>query len=259
MRVPIIVGLVVAAMASIATADIDGPQSLGNGEFTITTNDMASWDLFPGAGTKNNGGLAVQVDMNGAAPGIGESMYPLVNNTEFQLEFVQGAGVWRSGMLGWSMFTSDGGVDDTLPSEFYDVSEFDSYTISFHNEEYYPGQPSLNANLFMNIGWTDLGETDLYIENTWTEAPACVRQVLEMDFTHVHAWENGVDRGWMDISNDARLAHVSSIGVTIGSSVYPGQPALVKICLDTIPAPGAALLAMIGLGLVGWIKRRIGA
>ncbi len=229
----------------------DGPIDLGNGEFTISTHDLQTWNLFPG------GGLAVQVDMDPNAPGVGVDMAPAVNNAEFQLQFTQGPGAWRSGQLGWSMFAPyPNYADDTLTKEFYDVSAYKSWMISFHNEEYFTNQPPLNANLFMNIGWTDIGETNWYVQSTWTLAEACKRVVLHMDFANVEVWANGQYLGFQDITSDPRLKHVSSLGVQIGSDVYPGAPALVKICLDTIPAPGAALLVALGMGLVGWAKRR---
>jgi len=99
------------------------------------------------------------------------------------------------------------------------------------------------ANIYLNTGWTDGGlEPDNYYQNGWVWLGPGQQATLSVDLT-----------------STVNLNHVSNIGLKIGSNMGTGDyamPSGTAFNVDVIPAPAAVVLGAIGLGLVGWIKRR---
>jgi len=264
--------LLVCLMGSIALADYtyDGPVPIDttSGYFTLTTHDMQTWDLGSAVNpARGKGGGATGIDMNGDLPGIGIDQMPGLNNTEFQFKWVNGPDVTpRADMLGWSMYSPPPTADDTLPAEYFDLTDWDGWTISFWNEQNPPfgsEDYTLKAQLFMNIGWTDAStswpaQNDLYVQGPLVTIAADDHPNLVMDFSNVEAYNDGHNGDFIDLlaNNDIRLGYVSSLGVQIyAGDAYP-DGALVKICLDRVPVPGALLLGILGLSAAGIKLRR---
>lgn len=279
--------LAVCLIGSVSLADvypgtdypIDGPIQVGT-EFTISNPDLATWDILYTANMGSPLGLVNTGPPD--VPGKGWDV-PGINNTEFNfLGFNYEGEAWASGQIGWSMYNGNvagywGGpidppptTDDTLPASYYDLSGYESFQLSFHNEIFGPtlvGQTDrgVMAALFINTGYTDLGEPDVYIQSEWTWSLPCDDMILHLDFDNPAEVYGDLD--------DLNLAHVSSIGVIIGSNSNPnvwdeddperanylvwGIPNETgfKVCIDTVPVPGAVILGILGLGVAG-IKLR---
>jgi hypothetical protein len=134
--------------------------------------------------------------------------------------------------------------------------------ISFHNITV--GVPdgatdhAIMAALFMNTGFTDQGNADKYFQSDWQWALPCDNLILDLDFSNaIDGWDAWGNPTYGPVTG---LNEVSALGVLIGSNshqnwgIADGED--FEICLDTIPAPGAIFLGSIGLGLVGWLRRR---
>ena len=66
--------------------------------------------------------------------------------------------------------------------------------------------------------------------------------------------------GWTQhVISFQAASNLTTVGFasTTGLGTNPYGPALDNVSLVAIPAPGAALLAMLGLSIVGWVKRKV--
>jgi len=256
----IILLLVVAFTTSVSLAEytIEGPIQVGS-QFTISNYDLVTFDILENDYKPSS--LAA-TDTDPKVPGIGWDV-PGINNTEFNFagfSFAPGT-TWASGQLGWSMYRGSGAgywgpainpvtADDTLPTAYWDLSDYDSFTLSFHNEVFGPVEEgdtdhAVMASLFINTGWPDVDETDVYYQSDWVWALPCSDLILDLDLT-------GVDN----------LNHVSSLGIVIGSNLYDGQNWGIgnetgfKVCVNTVPVPAAVILGILGMGVAGLKLRK---
>lgn len=127
----------------------------------------------------------------------------------------------------------DVGIGLTSPPDT-DLSAFDNYALLFANDN----DDTWSVNLYMETGGSVIIESDVF----------------------------DIPRGYMrkitwDISGITR-SNVTGIGFVISSDLdggdYPsaGDAFHLSVSVNPIPAPGAIVLGSIGIGLVGWLRRR---
>ena len=127
------------------------------------------------------------------------------------------------------------------------LADYSSYRLRFANMNENPWM----YNLYFNVGYTDWGETNYYIQNDWTSINPGSYDVLSLNFNSAHVWGGGYSGELVDLSTlGMDMDHVSNIGFSIAGNVpLSGYDYTFETTVSPVPEP--ATMFLFGLGLVG--------
>jgi len=145
-----------------------------------------------------------------------------------------GANFWGTSSTGSGATTAQviGAALGTAPTN--SLVGFDGYELAVFNDN----NSTWWVNIYMNTGYTTLGEANNWYDNGWTAVAPGSSTTLTLDFADV-----------------ANLNHVTNIGFQIGGRMAsgdagdPSNPDMFHISI--VPVPGAVLLGVLGLSVAG--------
>lgn len=148
----------------------------------------------------------------------------------------EGTSTWGNVQIGRDA-TIEGTGSAYYSGSWADLSGYTTYGLGITNNT--TTNDWFMANIYLNTGWTDIGEADTYYENGWQWVSPGQTVYLTLDLTGV-----------------SLLNHVSSLGFNIGTNVGTGN--YFGDCLEgkATPTPIPGALWLLGSGLVGLVGVR---
>ena len=164
----------------------------------------------------------------------------------FDVSISPSGGTWDDVQIGRDA-TIEGPSSAYYSGKWADLSGYNTYELCIRNTS--TTNDWFMANIYLNTGWTDQGETDYYYQNGWVWVAPNTSVHMLLDLSTAVSSGGGGGAGHL-IDN---LGHVSSLGFNIGSHTGVGDYYGADLDGKATPVPIPTSVLLLGSGLLGLI------